>query len=117
MTRRRRERAEGEEPMTHRRLYVGKGQTVELDGGGIQSYRGGEFYMVPEELAQGWIDADIAYDPDEPPVCPICGEGTTSYVQEGDKTIGPLELIGRHVASKHPEQVPDVAVEPAAGEP
>lgn len=114
MTRKRRARAVGapedpEEPMSERRLFVGKPQQVELEGGGTMSYRAGEFYMVPDELADRWLAEDIAYDPEDPPTCPVCGVEVTDYVQEADTIVGPRTLLERHLVGKHPESVPDAA--------
>ena len=98
-----------------RRIFVGVGQVVEFEKGVPTSYRGGEFYHVPEALAAELIEKDVAYDPDDVPACPACGVETAEFVREGDKTVGPRALIERHVIANHPEAVPDAApAEPPA---
>lgn len=87
-----------------RRLYIGKGHIEQTEGGASMTYRPGDFYLVPDELAARLIDEDKAYAEGEPPTCETCGTVSDVFVLEGgDRMIGPKELLARHVAGNHPE--------------
>jgi hypothetical protein len=85
------------------RILLLDSRTVELDGGGVQHYRGGDYYIVPPELARKWEDEDAAYPDGRPPACPACGQVSDAARYEGDVYVGPRAALARHVAGNHPE--------------
>lgn len=68
--------------MSDTRIRMTETKGVDLGAGPVR-LRGGEFYLLPEEIASDLVDQRLAYEEGDPPECDVCGgrfEGVGAYV-------------------------------------
>lgn len=92
--------------MADKRIRMTQTQEVEFNGSPAQ-LRGGEYYLLPADMADGLVEKRLAYPDDEPPECDKCGA-----TFEG---VGAWTTVERHRGEDHQELVLDW--KPGEGEP
>lgn len=84
--------------MADKRIRMTQTQEVEFNDSPAQ-LRGGEFYLLPEEMADKLVSKKVAYPDGEPPECDQCGA-----VFEG---VGAWTTVERHRGNDHKDLVLD----------
>lgn len=86
------------------RIRMTEGHDEEYPSGHVRRFRAGRFYNLDDDDAEPLIEAEKAYDENEPPSCAFCGQAfTVDDLAEGEYDA--YRARDGHVDAEHGDEV------------